>query len=362
MREGKKKVRRTPLIVAALLLALWAPTSAQATYAPVGSGAMKLTLDKGFASFLKQNQISLVAKQGAKRAGAKITLPVSGGQLDPTTGRGEAETEGALIFQAKARSLPLRKIRVKSTREPLIAKVGGSQLKLATAKKTSAARAGFGAKLTSTKLALSAKLVTRLNKKLRPKLPFQAGQPLGTLTTNAQPQLVTIEEQGSVRIDLDPAFLAKLDSRFVSLNPVAPAQRFGAEMSFPITVGGAIAPDGSEGTLRAAGDLEFLQLGAGQVFWHELWLDLGANSDSAEVDVEPTPTFPGKIGRLGVLDYSPTAVLSDPKKRTISVSGAPLRLSAGAAQTFNQAFAQGEPPVFAGGEAVGVLGFGAVGE
>ena len=142
----------------------------------------------------------------------------------------------------------------------------------------------------------------------------------------------------------------------------APAQRFGTQASFPIIIGGQIAPDGSEGTLRTAGDLEFLQLGAGQVFWHELWLDLGASSDTAEVDVEPTPTFPGKIGRVGVLDYTPVAVASDPKKRTIAVAGAPLKLSAGAAATFNQAFAQGQPPVFVGGEAVGSLSFGAVGE
>jgi hypothetical protein len=80
------------------------------------------------------------------------------------------------------------------------------------------------------------------------------------------------------------------------------------------------------------------------------------------VDVEPTPAFPGKIGRVGVLDYTPVSVASDPKKRTISVANAPLRLSAAAAATFNEAFAQGEPPAFAGGEAVGVLGFGAVGQ
>jgi hypothetical protein len=328
----------------------------------LGSGQAKLSLDPAFASFLEQNGIELRASAPAKRKGTAITLPVTGGQLDPTVGKGEAVLEGSLTFQAKARKVPLRAIRVKSTKEPLIAKVGGSQLKLTTAKRTSAQRAGFGSKLTSTRLTLTSKLITRLNKKLRLKTPFKAGQSLGTLTTDAQPSLVTIEEKGTATISLDPAFLAKLDSRFVSLNPVAPAQRFGTQATFPIAVGGAIAPDGSQGTLRTAGDLEFLQLGAGQVFWHELWLDLGANSDTAEVDVEPTPTFPGKLGRVGVLDYSPTAVSSDPKKRSISVANAPLKLSAGAAATFNQAFAQGQEPVFVGGEAVGALSFGAVGE
>jgi hypothetical protein len=356
-----RKVRGTFLALA-LLCSLTLCSSAKAAYDPLGGGTAKLTLDPAFASLLKRDGISLVAKQGAKRKGATYTLPVSGGQIDPTKGSGEAKTEGTIVFQAKAKSVPLREIRVKATREPLIAKVGGSQLKLATAKKTTANRAGFATRLTSTKLTLTAKLVTRLNKKLRPKVPFSAGQPLGALATTAQPALVTIEEKGTATITLNTAFLQKLDEHFISLNPLAPAQRFGTEASFPITVGGAIAPDGSQGTLRTAGDLEFLQLGAGQVFWHELWLDLGAHSDSAEVDVEPTPTFPGKIGRQGALDYTPAAVASDPKTRTISVSGAPLTLSASAAQTFNQAFAQGGPAVFGAGEAVGVVGFGAVGE
>lgn len=355
-------MRKAQLTATALFLTLAIASSAKAAYDPLGFGTAKLTLEKSFSSFLAKNEISLQAGAGAKRKGTSILLPVTGGQVDPTTGKGEAKADGTLLFQGKTRKLPLREIKVKSTREPLIAKVGGGQLKLASAKKTAAKRAGFGTKLTSTELRLTAKLVTRLNKKLRPKTPFKANQPLGTLTTNAQPALVTIEETGTASVTLDSAFLAKLDEHFVSLNPIAPAQRFGTQATFPIIVGGQIAPDGTQGTLRTAGDLEFLQLGAGQVFWHELWLDLGANSDSAEVDVEPTPTFPGRIGRVGVLDYTPAAVASDPKKRTISVSGAALKLSAGAAATFNEAFAQGQPPVFAGGEAVGTLSFGAVGE
>jgi hypothetical protein len=351
-------VRRGILALAALA-SLALPISAQAFYDPLDSGTARLLLDKRFVSFLNEAGVKLSATQGAKRRGAKLTLPVNAGQVDPTTGKGEADTEGTLIFESQGKKVPLRRITVKATREPLIAKVGGSQLKLASAKKTSSARSGFGTKLTSTKLVLTAKLVTRLNKKLRPKVPFTPNQSLGTLIIDARPQLVTIEEGGTATITLDAAFLAKLDSRFVSLNPIAPAQRFGAQTTFPISLGGAIAPDGSEGTLRTAGDLEFLQLGAGQVFWHELWLDFGARSDTAEVDVEPTPAFPGKIGRVGALDYTPTTVTSDSRARTISVSGAPLALSAAAAATLNEAFGRGEGAVFAAGEAVGAVGFSA---
>ncbi|HWI96502.1 MAG TPA: hypothetical protein VNS60_10600 [Solirubrobacterales bacterium] len=356
----RREARAAALLCVALLTAFAA--SARASYDPVGSGATKLTLDKGFVAFLKRAGVRLTASQGAKREGGIYLLPVVGGQIDPVEGRGEANAEGVLSFTSQGRRVPLRGIRIEASRQPLVAKAGGSQLKLATAKRTTARRAGFGTKLTSVELRLTAKLITRLNKKLRPKAPFGANQLLGTLVTNAQPRLATIEEKGTATITLDPGFLAKLDSLFVSLNPIAPAQRFGAQATFPIAVGGAIAPDGSEGTLRTGGALEFLQLGSGQVFWSEPWLDLAARSDTAEVDIEPTPAFPGKIGRAGVLDLGAAAFTPDPRARTISVSGAPLVLSAAAAQSFNEAFAQGEPPAFSAGEAVGSVSFTAQGQ
>jgi hypothetical protein len=88
---------------------------------------------------------------------------------------------------------------------------------------------------------------------------------------------------------------------------------------------------------------------------------MGARSDSAEVDLEPTPALPGKLGRLGIFDLGPTAVASDPAARTISVSGAPLALNAAAAAHLNQAFGEGKD-VFAAGEALGTLSFAAVGQ
>jgi hypothetical protein len=348
---------RRRVVALSVLAVLLLPGTAHSAYDPLGSGQAKLVLDKSFVSYMHKAGIKLTAAQGATCDAKRCVLPIGGGQIDPTSGKGQALVEGALIFASQRKKVPLRHIRVKSTRQPLIAKVGGSQLKVAASKKTQAVRSGFGSKLTATKLSLTAKAATRFNKKLRPRIPFEADQLLGTLVADAQPGLVTIEETGKATISLDPAFLRKLDSSFVSLNPVSPAERFGAEATFPIVVGGAIAPDGSTGTLRTGGDLEFLQLGAGQVFWHELWLDLGGNTDSAEVDIEPTPSFPGKIGRVGVLDYTPTTVSSNPKARTISVSGARIALSAQAAGSFNEAFAQGQPPVFAAGESVGTLSF-----
>jgi hypothetical protein len=335
--------------------------AARAAYDPIGTGTTKLTLDKRFVSFLKKDGITLAATGGAKRKDSSFTLPVTAGNIDPTVGQGEINQQGTLVFQSQGKKVPLRNLVVKTKHSPLIAKVGGGQLKVATSSKLSSKREGFGTAFSAKALRLSAKVATRLNKKLRPDTPFVQGRPLGTLSSNAQPRLVTILDQGRATLLFDSAFVSKLDGLFVSLNPIFPAEHQGSTFTFPIALGGQLAPDGAEGTLRTGGSVELLQLGGGQVFWQELWLDLGAGVDTAEVDVEPNPAFPGKLGRIGAFDLGASAVSSDPGARTISVSGAPLALQAQTAKTLNEAFAPGKEP-FKAGEAVGALSFAAVGQ
>ncbi len=363
--SGTTGVSLRPLSAAlsiAFLSFTYAASASASTYDPVGSGQTKLTLDKKFSSFLKKEGVTLTASAGAKRKGKSITLPVTSGNLDPTIVMGEISQAGTIAFQGAKGKVPLRNVTVKTKQATLIAKVGGGQLKVATSSKRSSARSGFGTKYTARQLKLTAKVATRLNKKLRPEVPFAQGQVLGTLTTNAQPQLITILDTGRASVVLDPAFVAKMDSLFVSINPIFPAEHpSGPTFTFPVAVGGAISPAGTEGTLRTGGSIEFLQLGAGQVFQAEHWLDLAARSDTAEVDVEPTPAFPGKLGRIGAYDIGAYSVSSDPKTRTISVQGAPLTLTAQTAQTFNEAFAEGKA-AFSMGEALGSVSFVAQGQ
>lgn len=355
-------MRPLALIVACAALA-FAP-QAQASYDPLASGTTKLTLDRGLLSFLAQHGVKLEAKSPAKRKGAVVTLPVSGGEMDPLIEKGTIEQEGILVFKRGNRSLPLKKLTLKTKPSPVQAKVGGSQLKVAKAKKTATKRRGFGTTFTATDLQLSAKVATRLNKKLRLGKAFQAGQPIGSLVSTTEPLTTAILAQGRATLVPDPAMVAKLNGLFVSLNPISPAELApGPAFTFPIVPGGEIAPNATLGTLRTGGAIEFLQQGAGQVFQHELWLDLVARATSAEVDVQPTPTFPGKLGRIRVLDVNMAAatVASSPKARTIAVSGAPLTLQAQTAATFNQAFAEGKA-TFATGEPFGTLSFTAQGQ
>jgi hypothetical protein len=344
-----------------LLFFLLAVTSAEAAYDPIGGGSTKLVLDKGFVSSLKRNGIELSTAQGAKRRGTTFTLPIFGGNLDPTIGKGEITQEGTLVFESQRKRVPLRDIRLKTKHSPLIAKVGGSQLKVATSSKLSFTRQGFDSTFAAKQLKLSAKVATRLNKKLRPTEEFHAGQLLGSLKAKAQPQLITILAQNRATLVFSSSFLAKLESRFVSVNPIFPAEHVGPTYTFPIIAGGAISPDGAEGTLRSGGTVELLQLGGGQVFWQEFWLDLGAHLDTAEVDLEPTPAFAGKIGRTGVFDAQGGSVSANPRARTVSEAGISLTLTAQTAKALNDSFNEGKA-LFAAGDAAGALSFTAQGQ
>jgi hypothetical protein len=361
MREiGIGRVKTLGIAVGLVAVLLWAP-AARANYDPISSGTTKLTLDKGFLASLKKVGVTVTAKTSAKRQGSNLVLPVIGGKSDPTIKKAELEQEGTIVFQAGKRKVPLRKIELKTKKTPLFAKVGGSQLKVASSKTTKVTRAGFGTAFNATGLELTQKVATRLNKKLRTKDFFFEGQTIGKIQSQALPQRVTILPLGQGTITPAAPILAKFKSLFVSLNPISPAELFpGPVFKFPIAISGQIAPDASDGTLRLGGAIELLQLGAGQVFQKEFWLDLAAKDTSSEVDVEPTPAFPGKLGRIGTYAIGMTgaAVASDPKARTISLSNATLTLDAQTAQTFNDAFSAGKA-TFAPGEVFGTVSFAA---
>lgn len=352
---------RVTLLALALIFAL-AP-AARADYDPVGSGATTLRLDKSFLALMAANGVKLTAVAPAKLKAGAVTFPASGGKFDPLGSRGTVEHEGALRFQSAGGMVPLKDLQLKTTqpKAPFSAKAGGGQLKIATAAGLRVDRAGFGERVKVTRLALSDKLATKLGKKLALKQAFDGGMALGSALTRVNPETIAVRGQGKVMLNLDPAFLAKLNSLFVAINPIFPAEHPGP-FELPI-FGGTVSPDGSSGRLEASGSIEFLQLGGGQVFWREAWLDLGSGAATVELEVQPTPPFGGKLGRSAIAALSVAGATLSPnaKARTVSVQGASLALDARMAATFNEAFAE-RKDLFRGGEAVGSLSFVARGQ
>src|SRR5262249_20505850 len=160
---------------------------AHASSDPLGQGTTKLSFAEGFLAFLKKDGIALGANAPARLSRGVLTLPVTGGLIDPTVGKGQIETEGSFFFKGRRKKVPLKRLTVKTEHAPLVAKVGGSQLKVGTSSKLSFKRVGFGSNLQAKALKLTAKVAERLNKKLRPENPFAEGQLIGTLKSASQP-------------------------------------------------------------------------------------------------------------------------------------------------------------------------------
>jgi hypothetical protein len=353
---------------AAAMLCLWtlsAGPPALASYDPAGSGATRLTFDKSFLAAMKRSGVVITATRPAKLVRGSVSFPVSGGKVDPTTGRGSVDHEGAVVFAAGKRRIPVRDLQLKTTQRgsPLSARVGGSQLKLGAARDLAFGRAGFGARATVSGLALSSKLATRLGKKLRLKSVFREGLPLGRSTTVAQPETIAVLGKNAAALTLDPGLEDKLRSLFVAVNPIFPAEHVGAAFTIPLT-GGAISADGSVGTIQTAGALEFIQLGGGQVFWQDAAFQLANHIASAELNVQPSPPYVGKVEGAPFAGLTlPSAPVANPGPRTVTVANAVLTLDASTAATFNEVFAkpQDRDAVFAAGETLGAVSFTAQG-
>lgn len=358
-------MKATILALALLALFSFAP-AAQATYNPLGNGATKITLDKSFLALLKQNGVKLSGKGGATFKSGTASFPVSGGKFDPTTSSGFIEHAGALFFRVGHRQVRLTSLQLKTTQKhaPFSAKFGGGQLKVASSAKLIVTREGFADKIKVATLKLSSKVATRLNKKLRLKDVFKVGQPIGTAVTKANPQTVAVAGSGKASFVFDPGTAAKLQSLFVAVNPIFPAEHPGP-FTLPIFTG-TISPNASEGTIQTLGSIELVQIGGGQVFLREAWAELGLGAYSTELELAPSPPYGGKQGRVpvGTLSLANGTVSADPSARTIAVTNAAVSMGANLAAAFNEAFArpQGKEDVFHAGEILGTLSFTAQAE
>jgi hypothetical protein len=343
-------------IVLGLSTVLLCSSAAGASYDPLGSGSTAITFSKPFVRLLASHHVKLEARGGARKAGRSIVLPAAGGEVDARLGTGTVEGAGTIVFVAGKRRLPFRDVTFKAKRAPLYAKIGGGQLKIATGARLSSKRVGFGAGFSATGLRLTSKVATRLNKKLHLGKALDSGLKIGEITARGNPATVHLRQEGRLSMAIDPAFFAKLNRLFVSLNPIAPAELApGPVLSFPVGPESTLAPDGRSGTVKLTGSVELLQLGSAQIFWHEVWLEPAAATLLAEVDAEPSPPNAGKQPQAELLALpAGAAISSNPARREIAIAGQPAILTAAAAAALNAGFAKGAQE-FAAGELVGSI-------
>jgi hypothetical protein len=295
-------------LAAALFALLAFAPFASAASDPLGSGTTTIKLNKGFSKSLKKNGVKVLKVSPGKVSGTTVTLPVSGGSLDPTTGQGTVENSGGFKFKAGKKSVALKSFVLNTTKKSLSAKLGKKNLQLASVAGLSFTREGFGTNLKIGKLKLTSKAAKELNtmlgfggksgkkgkrastSKASSAGVFKANQLLGGSTSATQPSTVTIVPGGNATLTTSLPTVAKLAKVGVKIETVPPTTVKSAgpppAYAFPIA-GESISPTATAGIVKTMGGLKLIQnleelgaTGAGTttLTLGNIWVDLGAKT------------------------------------------------------------------------------------
>lgn len=329
-------------VLAAALFALLAfAPFASAASDPVASGSTTIVLKSNFTKYLKTFGIKTLKIKPAKLKGNKATFTVTGGSLDPTTGKGEVTLGGGLKFKAGKKTAPVKALVLNTQKKALFAKVGGKKVKLATIAGWSYSRNGFGVNLKVNKVKLTSAGANALNKKLgfskgTPK-PFLKNKLIAKAAAETQPSTVTVKPGGLMTLVTDSSTFKKLTDVEVKIPVSAPTTEPSlGTFAFPIT-GGTVGPTGTAGVVQSAGGLQLLQtlpipakpsleteINLGNVY-----ADLAAKTLTVEVVAKSNASKElnlGNLGRSSIADITVPGVVADPTTRTVTVTNAPAVL------------------------------------
>lgn len=406
---AQPRMARGTLLPAGVLAVLFALLAfapfASAAPDPVAGGTTTVTLNNGFAKALQKSGVKILRVSPATVKGKKITLPVSGGSLDPLSGQGTVAHSGGIKFKLGKKSVALTSLEVNTTTASLSAKVGKKTLKVASVKGFSFTRNGFGVDLKITKLKLTGKAAQELNKALatpvkkkgskgkastskkkkgpkatkKAKPIFKANQVLGGATSTTQPSTLGVLPGGNATLTTSLPTVTKLAKVGVKIDTVAPttvaAEGPPPAYAFPIA-GESISPTATAGIVKTTGGLKLNQVFVpGEVettmTLGAIWVDLGAKTASVEVVVESKGISDklnlGVLGRSSIADVTLTGatVTADPATRTVSVQNASATLQAVTAEVLNSVFVEGYEGVtkdtgkekFVAGDPLGTFSF-----
>lgn len=345
-------------ILAAALFALLAfAPFASAASDPVASGSTTMTLNSGFTKYLKTFDIKTSKISPAKLKGSKATFTVTGGSLDPTTGKGEVTLGGGLKFTAGKSSAPIKALVLNTSKKSLTGKVAGKKVKIATLAGWSFKRNGFGVNLTIKKLKLTSAGANALNKKLgfskgTPK-PFLKNKLIAKAAAETQPSTVTVKPGNLMTLVTDSVTFKKLSDVEVKIPVSAPTTEPSlGTFAFPIT-GGTVGPTGTAGVVQSAGGLQLLQKLSlnpptntkfleTEINLGNFYADLAAKTLTVEVIAKSNAESPagsgkfplnlGNLGRSSIADITIPGVVADPTTRTVTVTNAPAVLQPIAAE------------------------------
>src|SRR5262245_47377743 len=129
---ARRRVLPAGVLAAALIALLAFAPLASAAPDPVGSGSTKITLNNGWPKYLKDFGIQIQKVGQTKIKGKQVTMPVSGGTLDPLTGAGEVTLSGGLKFKAGKKTAKVNALVLNTSKKALFAKVANKKMKFAS--------------------------------------------------------------------------------------------------------------------------------------------------------------------------------------------------------------------------------------
>jgi len=319
------------------------------------------------------------ASGGATKTGKnQASLPITGGDLDPTTGKGAVQTGGKVKISKGKKSTTLSAIVAGFGGGSLSAKVGKKKVNLAKITGGTIGRAGFGGTVTGATAKLTKKGAKALNKALGTS-SFKKGKKLAGANTVTVPKSVEIVSgtqtahgstgfgklattyTGAAPCANPPGTPSNINCYGKGVSPVpgtgvtasdgASYTTPGGPITSPVNPGGTLAPDASAGTVKAAGTTKIqktvsaaLYSGAcpetgpgtpGQNVWpvgnfiqftnttndftnKVVNVDLTLQAPKAGF---PAATFFGSQIPSGGIDLSSATVTSDPAAKTIDITG-----------------------------------------
>jgi hypothetical protein len=315
---------------------------------PVRAGFLHLRLADDFKEQLRSHSVSMRPR----------SFVVSGGSMDPLTGRGTLKLRGRLTFKHRGAKQQFKKLRVTVGPHGTLR---SGRVKLFRLRGHSVTRNGFGANISGVRLTFPDSAADRLNRTLGLRSLHRARA--GRLRVSEQPGTVEIiSGTATVKPALGPgSFFAKLAAHCVDpgggVSPISPGGQPGGPgtaFAFPVA-SGTISPIGQAGVIGQAGGLQIANGGVGLPSGCPASNDVtirlsGFSSDLGDrlITTRAQVGGPGALLPLDALvdmpiDISHATLNGDPLNHTIVSNGAVTRLGDLGASNLNFVLPQPAP-------------------
>lgn len=306
-------------------------------------------------------KVKVSAKSGATKSGKTVTLPITGGSLDPTNGSGPVQNGGKIQLKKGSHKATLKGIVTTfGAGGSISAKVNGKKKKLGKISGGTVGRAGFGGTVTDAVAKLTKKGAKALNQALGISHGGFKGGKLGKVSTTTVPSTVGVTSATSeTHLDLSDVIAGCVPTGTCTTyagktleDGISTSYTNGANLdlgtgtlTFTPQTGGSMAPDCTAGTLTGSQGTVTLTRGAHSITQSNPNDDFSGKVVTFEATADGT-----SLGRATATNLSVdlSTCVADAANKTITVT-ATQSVNALAATVGNTTFGLDGSPCGPGG-------------